>query len=1289
MTLFLSFDAFAGIYADLLFPALTMCDDFMSGGASIRVVNANYSVWEGGRHNRRAECVKPIASPAPGGPTEEVVASITVKSGNGEDDTSKKDDSNCNKCKKGGSIIEIDSRSLGEEVALAGVPFKLIYSSSRAEGYKLNGSLRVSVSDPSPAVTAINVGGTYAQDGVTFRSISASYSNVPGQVFEFTWDNKNSSGNLMPGSTDLSFAVIYTVHGKTIPVYYNTRIGGWKAKFLKIGGWQPDIYHQYDTKRKLLNRATGEYERITPTVRNSGTEYHIASDEGDEIYVFNTQGVHLKTLFGLTGATKYLFTHISGQLISITDAHGQVTTLTRDGTTNLVTSITSPKGQVTALSYNANQDLITITNPASLAHTMTYNGTGGLLETFTKPEGEVSTFTYDADGGLIEDAHSGGHTQTLSQAFTNVYYPMKRVTLETSLGRKIERDIQNMLETTGESHATQASLDGSFNSHRKGLKVETIELTGSHKFSMSYKNDPRIPNSRYLGRSSYGVGGKMHTEIYDRSASLSNPSDPFSIISMTNKTTSGTDISYDYYNGPTREWTNTSAGGKVSKKKLDTLERVVESQVGNLEKTYYSYFTDGRISQIKQGDRVTRFSYDSNGYLSKMIDPIGRIQTYQNDSLGRVLSSTTYDGRKTSFFYDDNSRLIGLRTPNKRDHEFIYNAHELLGAYLSPQVGSEENETSYEYNLDKQLTKTTLPDSREIVLSYYANDMRLEKIEADGSDIWYDYEYNKAGPRSIHKVTPSKDHWLRYTYNGVNLASESYERDTETPLSRVAYEYDSKFRLEKLRLSDKSGKQQVPIIYSYDKDDKMIVAGELAIERDHSLGFISKLKLKNAEVYYSVDPRYGELSKIEYRFKNIPSFFREFKRDKLGRIVEELTPNGAYTFLYDKGGRFLGRSAKGTGAPVSNFIYDTNGNRVRGNDNGKSFKAEFDVQDRLIKFNNTTITYNANGQVSSKINPGIGTTVYSYDSFGNLLEVQTPTNVVKYEIDGRNRRTEVRQFSSIFKTRYVWDGQLRVIAELNSIGALVKRYVYAEGVNSPEYMIHEGKKYLFVKDHRGSVNLVVNAETGEIKQKLSYSEWGEIVEDTNPEFQPFGFAGGLYDNVTKLYRFGARDYDPEIGRWLSKDPIRFKGGDTNLYGYTFQDPVNLKDPSGLDITIHYYGGGTGHIGISVGGETAQGYYGGYQNSGGTLGALVGRDGEGTMATESETPTESKTIRTTAEQDQKVQEYLDKMGRKKNRYNLYDRNCATVAGEALRAGGISAPTGISGNVPALFIEAIGK
>ena len=72
-----------------------------------------------------------------------------------------------------------------------------------------------------------------------------------------------------------------------------------------------------------------------------------------------------------------------------------------------------------------------------------------------------------------------------------------------------------------------------------------------------------------------------------------------------------------------------------------------------------------------------------------------------------------------------------------------------------------------------------------------------------------------------------------------------------------------------------------------------------------------------------------------------------------------------------------------------------------------------------------------------------------------------------------------------------------------------------------------------------------------------------MISDTDPSFEiPFGFAGGLYDRDTGLVRFGYRDYDPDIGRWTAKGPIFFGGGDTDLYGYCLNDPVNGVDPTG-------------------------------------------------------------------------------------------------------------------------------
>jgi RHS repeat-associated protein len=100
-----------------------------------------------------------------------------------------------------------------------------------------------------------------------------------------------------------------------------------------------------------------------------------------------------------------------------------------------------------------------------------------------------------------------------------------------------------------------------------------------------------------------------------------------------------------------------------------------------------------------------------------------------------------------------------------------------------------------------------------------------------------------------------------------------------------------------------------------------------------------------------------------------------------------------------------------------------------------------------------------------------------------------------------------------------------------------------------------------LSNYLGSARLVDHVH-GAVAQRIDYDEFGVVTNDTSPGFQPFGFAGGLYDPDTKLIRFGARDYDPETGRWTAKDPIGFAGGDPNLYGYVLNDPVNLVDPEG-------------------------------------------------------------------------------------------------------------------------------
>jgi RHS repeat-associated protein len=209
-----------------------------------------------------------------------------------------------------------------------------------------------------------------------------------------------------------------------------------------------------------------------------------------------------------------------------------------------------------------------------------------------------------------------------------------------------------------------------------------------------------------------------------------------------------------------------------------------------------------------------------------------------------------------------------------------------------------------------------------------------------------------------------------------------------------------------------------------------------------------------------------------------------------------------------------------------------------------------------------TYTYGPSGDLRTRTAGG-QTTTYSYDSLGNLMGAWLPDGrVIEYVVDGLNRRVGKKVNGAVVEG-FLYDGQLRPIAWLDATGAVKATFVYGLHVNVPEYMTTSAGTFRILTDHLGSPRLVVDASSGAVVQRMDYDSFGQVLADSAPGFQPFGFAGGLWDRDTGLVKFGARDYDPVVGRWTNKDPIRFKGGTTNLYEYVGNDPVNRIDPTGL------------------------------------------------------------------------------------------------------------------------------
>ena len=214
---------------------------------------------------------------------------------------------------------------------------------------------------------------------------------------------------------------------------------------------------------------------------------------------------------------------------------------------------------------------------------------------------------------------------------------------------------------------------------------------------------------------------------------------------------------------------------------------------------------------------------------------------------------------------------------------------------------------------------------------------------------------------------------------------------------------------------------------------------------------------------------------------------------------------------------------------------------------------------------------------------GARVTTYTYDASGNLTSVAAPTGTTEYTAwDALGRPTSMLLPGGrvVTQTYDAMGAPKRVTPPGNGAGSphvhelaytparRLASYV-APDVTPPMLLASRTTTYAYGGDHLGSLRSVVDVATGAAAQTMEHGPWGEVLaESVTAGFErvPFGFAGGLYDDATGLVRFGAREYDPSTGRWLTKDEARFGGG-WNFYEYAGGDPVNFVDRTGFDPTF--------------------------------------------------------------------------------------------------------------------------
>ena len=481
------------------------------------------------------------------------------------------------------------------------------------------------------------------------------------------------------------------------------------------------------------------------------------------------------------------------------------------------------------------------------------------------------------------------------------------------------------------------------------------------------------------------------------------------------------------------------------------------------------------------------------------------------------------------------------------------------------------------------------------------------KQYADGSSVNYFYENSISRMR---QVTDEKLQSSLYSYNRDNTLRAVAYANTTVPTPGVQLTYDSNYERH-TSMTDGTG----TTLYSYNPItvSPALGAGQMASEDG---------PLPNDTITYG----YDELGRRNHRA--ISGVGSAMTYDQAGRPTSNTNALGAFTFAYDGvtarmlsetlpngqtlelsyGGNLddqaLQRITHKVGAtPVSEFIYahDIAADRITtwsqqaGVQSPDLFTFGYDAVNQLLSgtvtnagaqlnlfgysydplgnrrteqvgASNYTASYNALNQISTSTGPGISRT-NEWDGKDRLVAVNMGNQRTEFTYDGRSRMVSIRQLTNNVEAslrRFVWCGNT-ICEERNAAGAVTKRF-FPQGMKV-ETGANAGS-YYYTRDHLGSVREVVDA-TGTVRARYAYDPYGRRTRLTGDLDSDFGFAGMFWSSEAGLALTHFRAYDPNLGRWLSRDPLKSAEltEGPNLYAYVGDDPINKIDPEGLTTTV--------------------------------------------------------------------------------------------------------------------------
>ncbi len=898
----------------------------------------------------------------------------------------------------------------------------------------------------------------------------------------------------------------------------------------------------YQSQANVVRQVTLPMPGVT------GGSFRIPSEDGSELFVFDESGRHLQTVDALTGATLETFQYdAAGLLVSLTDGDNNVTAIERDGN-GAPLAIVGPFGQRTALQTDANGNLSQVTDPAGNAYQFT-SGADGLLESITDPRTTRFNFGYDPEGRLIHEETAGCCAGDFARVAAN---GATTVTATSPEGRTTAYASETL--PTGEVRQVNTFPDGTTNHTLIGINASrTTTFAGGTVLTEQDGGDIRFGLEVPVLKSQTirTPSGLTRSLTADQQMLLGNPTDPLSLVGLTNIAVLNGRTNVSRYDAATRTFTSTTPEGRHTVTTVDEQVRPTQLQAPGIEAVHLTYDVRGRLAQISQADRQSALGYDpATGFLAATTNALGQVTDYQRDALGRVTTLTLPDGSSWAHAWDANDNLAMLTEPNGTNHhKFTYTQQDLMETYRSP-LGAIE---TFSYNKDQELIRRQFPSGQALQWNYATNGLLASLQTPEGSHTFTYHATNGL----LANATSRDGQQVDFAYDGSLLTNAVW---SGVVTGAVSYAYNNDFRVTQLAYAGFS----LPL--GYDRDGLLTNAGSIDLAHNPTTGFLERIADGTFTIAYQRN-EFGEVTNtIATQGAELYRVDRSY--DALGRITRKVETIAGTTvtwdYAYDTVGQLV--EVKRDGVIVEGYAYDAVGNRI-GMTNlltGETLTASnyrYDADNKLLQAGVRTFTYDADGRLQTARLSGVETT-FHYNTDGTLAGVDLPGGrQITYLHDSRGRRI-ARAVNGVRTQAWVYGEGLMPLAEYDGTGALSTTFVYG-GRWTPVAFIRDGATHHIVTDHLGSPRLVVDA-SGAVVKRVDYDAFGIVVLDTAPALDlPFGFAGGMVDPGHELIRFGARDYAPSSGRWTSRDPVLLAGG-THLYRYVNNDTVNGLDRLGLD-----------------------------------------------------------------------------------------------------------------------------